>query len=572
VLAELSIENFAIIDRLLVRLDRGFTVITGETGAGKSIIIDALQAALGARVGSDTVRSGSRLASVEAVFDLDKGEVEIGLAELCANAGIDPADGLILRREINVAGRGTARVNGRAVPIAVLNAVGALLVDIHGQSEHLSVLRRDRQLDALDRFGDLLDLRRSVADAVRRLIAERAALDALLSGRREAEQRVDLLRFQVGEIDAADLTAGEDEELEARRTVLANAERLLSLAASVQEALSGEARSAIDAISAAAHAIRELAVLDRSAEEYQSRTEAALIEVEDIAQEVRRYATGIEADPSELAVVEDRLDLIHRLKRKYGATVADMIAFGDAARGELEDIENVDERLEELQRRVAVAESDAGVVAAQLSESRGYAAQRLSDEMQIALQGLGLKSTGFRAEVYRTPSPSGLQLPGGSERYAYTASGIDTIAFLVSFNAGEELRPLERVASGGETARFLLALKSVLAEADATPTLIFDEVDVGVGGRHGGVVGERLRSLAASHQVIAITHLPQVAALGDHHLTVAKAIVDGRTTTLVREVDAGDRVLEIAEMMSGTGTESARQNAKELLERAARAS
>jgi DNA repair protein RecN (Recombination protein N) len=294
--------------------------------------------------------------------------------------------------------------------------------------------------------------------------------------------------------------------------------------------------------------------------------------VEDIAQELRRYASGIEADPAELAAVEERLDLIHRLKRKYGTTLEEVIAFGEAARRDLDDIENVDDRLVQLEQQVAAAEERAGRSTAQLSERRKLAAERLSAEMRTALQGLGLKGTGFRAEVRQTPSPSGLQLPGGEVRYAYTSTGIDSITLLVAFNAGEELRPLERVASGGETARFLLALKSVLAEADATPTLIFDEVDVGVGGRHGGVVGERLRSLAVSHQVIAITHLPQVAALGDHHLTVAKAIVDGRSTTVVREVEAGDRVLEIAEMMSGTGTESAQRNAQELLDRAARAS
>jgi DNA repair protein RecN (Recombination protein N) len=447
-----------------------------------------------------------------------------------------------------------------------------LLVDIHGQSEHLSVLRRDRQLDALDRFGDLFEVRQSVADALRQFTAERAALDALLNGRREAEQRLDLLRFQAGEIEAAELSPDEEVELEARRSVLANAERLLTLAMAAQEVLAGEARSATDALSLAARDVHELVSVDASAGAFQERLDAALIEVEDIAQELRRYASGIEADPAELAAVEERLDLIHRLKRKYGTTLEEVIAFGEAARRDLDDIENVDDRLAQLEQQVTAAENRAGVLAAQLSDGRKRAAERLSAEMQAALQGLGLKGTGFRAEVRQTPSPSGLQLPGGEERYAYASTGVDSITFLVAFNAGEELRPLDRVASGGETARFLLALKSVLAEADATPTLIFDEVDVGVGGRHGGVVGERLRSLAVSHQVIAITHLPQVAALGDHHLTVAKAIVDGRTTTVVREVEAGDRVLEIAEMMSGTGTESAQRNAQELLDRAARAS
>jgi DNA repair protein RecN (Recombination protein N) len=570
-LTQLAIENFAIIDRLLVRFDAGFTVITGETGAGKSIIIDALQAALGARVPADTVRSGAKFASVEAIFDVAGTPIYPTLEQICSELGIDLADGLMVRREINAGGRSSARLNGRAVPIGTVAAIGELLVDIHGQSDHLSVLRRDRQLDVLDRFGELLPLRREVADAVRRLTALRSSLDALQSGQRESAQRVDLLRFQVGEIEAAGLRPGEDADLDAQRAILGNAERLVTLSSDAHSSLTGDTTGAIDALNVALHDVRELAAIDATTAELLTRLDSVVIDVEDIAAELRRYSGRIEADPAELQSVEERLDLITRLKRKYGSTIEDVVAFGEQARHDLEDIENFDERVEMLQREMVAAEGSAGDAAGRLSRARCGAARTLAAQMRDALQGLGLKGTGFDVRIDWSDSSTGIPVPGTGRRLAYTSSGVDLASFLVSFNPGEELKALERVASGGETARFLLALKSVLAEADATPTLVFDEVDVGVGGRHGIVVGERLRALARDHQVISITHLPQVAALGDHHLTVNKAIAEGRTSTVIREIEAGDRVLEIAEMMSGTGSESAQRNAQELLDRAAAA-
>jgi DNA repair protein RecN (Recombination protein N) len=566
-LTELSIENFAIIDRLLLRLEDGFTVLTGETGAGKSIIIDALQAALGARVGSDVVRTDARYAAVEAVFDVPRGG-SAALDTLRTEQGLDEDDVLILRREISASGRSSARLNGRAVPVGVLAAAGSALVDIHGQSDHLSVLRRDRQLDVLDRFGGLSECRAEVGEAVKEYNRAKRALEELVGGRRDVEQRLDLLRFQVGEIEAAQVRPEEEDELTVERHLLVNAERLTQLSSSAYDALYGESVGALNGVAAAAGTLHELAAIDPGLGGLAERLLSAQYELQDIAQELRQYRDRVDYDPQRLDSIEERLDLLTRLRRKYGPTLEDVIAFGARAREDLEAVENFDERLDELEGEVAGAAARAGASAEYLSEGRLKAARTLTAAMAEALQGLGLKGTGFQVELTRTPSDDGLPLPGEGGKYSYSLSGIDSVTFLVSFNPGEPLRPLERVASGGETSRFLLALKSVLAEADQTPTLVFDEVDVGVGGRRATDVGERMRDLSRSHQVISITHMPQIAALADRHMTVAKAVRDGRTTVDVRALDSTERVVEIAEMMSGSGTEAARRNAEELLESA----
>lgn len=567
-LIELAIKDFAIIDQLALQLDPGFTVLTGETGAGKSIIIDALQAALGARVPPDVVRTGSRAAVVEAIFQLSDDGRE-SLQEWLAEYGAADDDVLILRREINAGGRTTARLNGRAVPASVLSQIGNTLVDIHGQSEHLSVLRSDRQLDILDRYGGLTHLRASVAGAVRALTAMRRQLRAITEGQREAEQRLDLLRFQTGEIESAQLRAGEEEDLSAERNLLMNAERLTSLATTAYDALHGGAVPAVDSLSAAVSAAADIAAIDPGLAGVSERLQSAQVEIDDIADELRRYRDSVEYDPRRLDAIEERLDLLARLRRKYGASIEDVIAFGERARGELGDLENIDARIEALEAESRRAEAEAAGLSGELSQRRTSAASDLTGAMAGALQGLGLNGTSFEVKIEREESADGLLMDDG-ERYAYSSTGIDGVSFLVSFNPGEPLKPLERVASGGETSRFLLALKSVLAHADRIPTLIFDEVDVGVGARRAMDVGQRMRTLAETHQVLTITHMPQIAALADQHLSVLKAVRDDRTAVDVRPLEQNERVAEIAEMMSGTESEAARRNAEELLEAAQR--
>lgn len=565
-LTELTVEDFAIIDRLSLSLDPGFTVLTGETGAGKSIIIDALQAALGAKVPSDVVRTGARAASVEAIFELSE-EDHAALGDVLEEYGVADEETLIFRREINAGGRATARLNGRAVPASVLSQIGAALVDIHGQSEHLSVLRADRQLDILDRYGSLIPLRASVSDAVRTLSGLRRELRAMKEGQREAEQRLDLLRFQSGEIESAQLRAGEEEELRVERNLLANAEKLTSLASAAYDALHGGMTPAVDSLGAAVTATGDIAAIDPGLAGLAERLQSAQVEIEDIADELRRYRDSVEYDPRRLEAIEERLDLLTRLQRKYGPSIEEVIAFGEGVRGELDDVENLDERIVALEDDTRLAEAKAGRLAGELSCRRGEAATALTSALAEALQGLGLKGTGFEVRVEREEAPDGLMVDGAGP-FAYSPTGIDRVTFLVSFNPGEPLKPLERVASGGETSRFLLALKSVLATADRIPTLVFDEVDVGVGGRRATDVGQRMRLLADSHQVLTVTHMPQIAALAGHHLTVLKAARAGRTTVDVHPLEDAERVEELAEMMSGTGSDAARRNAEELLQAA----
>lgn len=569
-LTELTIENFAIIDHLHVRFTPGFTVLTGETGAGKSIIVDALQATLGARVGSDVVRESSRFAAVEAVFDVSGLPSGSPLDGVLEEHGIESDGTLILRREISVNGRGSARLNGRAVPVSVLAAAGSLLVDIHGQSNHLSVLRRDRQLEAVDRFANLLGLRSRVGETITEFNRVKSALGESRHSQRESVQRLDLLRFQVQEIESAKLVPEEEGELLTERSLLGNAERRTQLATTAYQGLLGDRASGLERVLEASAASRELVGLDPSLASLGERLESTRYEIEDIAEEFRRYRDVSEYDPRRLDVIEERLDCLNRLRRKYGTTIADVIDFGERVCAELEQVENLDAHIETLRRQFEEAGTRAAALASELSEARVLAAGRLTAAMYEALQGLGLKSVCFEAEVTQREAAEGLEFPNMQRRYEVGPTGIDSVSFLVSFNPGEPPGPLDRVASGGEMSRFLLALKSVLAGADQTPTLVFDEVDVGIGARHGMVVGERLRQLARMHQVLSITHLPQIAALADEHLTVIKRTAGTRTVVDVRAVDNDDRILEIAEMMSGTNTETARRTAAELLAAAQR--
>lgn len=566
-LNEISIQNFAIIDRLLVRFGSGLTVLTGETGAGKSIIVDALQVALGGRSSSDMVRTDAKLAAVEAVFDWPD---ESNLQAVLEEAGIADEGCLILRREITPAGRSTARINGHAVPLSTLGSVGALLVDIHGQSDHLSILRRDRQLDALDRFAGLLELRAEAATAIRSYTHLRAELEEMQARGRTMAQRLDLLRFQVDEIESADLLPHEEEDLEAERRRLANAERLAELAAHGYNALMSESSPALEGVIGAMGAAHDLAAIDPNLAPLALRLEAARYELEDAAEEFRRYRDAVEFDPQRLDLVQQRLDSLARLRRKYGRTIPEVIEFGTRARAEMEAVEHLDETLDAMGTSVADAERSAADLAGRLSTARAAAALDLRAAMSTALQGLGLRNASFEVVLTQQHSASGLPVAGYASPLAHSSSGVDTATFQVSFNPGEPLRPLDRVASGGETSRFLLALKSVLAETDRTPTLIFDEVDVGVGSRNGMVVGDRLKDLSRSHQVISITHLPQVAALGDQHIHVVKTVHGDHTAVGIRQLEEGDRVAELAEMMSGTGSEASLRNAEELLAQARR--
>jgi DNA repair protein RecN (Recombination protein N) len=554
-LVELQIRDFAIIDRLSLRLGPGLNALTGETGAGKSIIIDALGAVLGDRTAADVVRTGAKRASVDATFELDRLSNRVEIESTLDELGIEPEEGtLILSREISASGRSGARINGRAVTAAILQRVGHLLVDIHGQSEHLSLLRSDQQLMMLDRYAGTLGQRAEFAGLVGRIRDLREQIAGIERGERDRAQRIDLLSFQANEIASAALSPGEDASLASERRVLESTERLVTESAEAIALLLGADVEGEQPAIASVRRVHQLAIdlaqIDPALSDVATRLGEQLYLLEDIAAEFRDYRDAIDPDPNRLEIVEDRLDLIQGLKRKYGSTVEEIIAFGENAQRELESLTGGAGGIEALRTRLDALETKAAGLAKKLSARRTVAAERMSSEIEQAIHDLRMGRASVVVQVSQHETPDGLPLRDGT-RVSFDATGIDKVEFMLAANLGEVLRPLARVASGGETARLMLAIKSILATADATPTLVFDEVDTGVGGRSGQVVGEKLWSLTDDHQVIVITHLAQIAAFGDAHFRIAKHDRDGVTLTDVQEITGDVRIAEVAEMLAG---------------------
>jgi DNA repair protein RecN (Recombination protein N) len=571
-LEQLTIRNFAIIDRLELSWQPGFTVITGETGAGKSIIIDAVGALLGDRLGPEVVRSGADRALVEGVFTLD--QLAAQLSNVLDEYGLEPEDGaLIVSREVaGSGGRGGARINGRAVPLAVLQELGEQLVDVHGQTQHMALLRPREQLEYLDRYAGLATERAEVARLVRDLRATREARHGLLAEERETARLQDMLRHEIAEIDRAELREDEEEELQAQRTRLYHVERLRQAATTAYEALmgvereTGERPGAVDLLGQAVSACHDGARFDPALGSEMDDLNAALAQAEESARTLRDYVDTIEADPQALERTEERLFLLGDLKRKYGETIRDVLAYQADAQERLDRIEHRAERLAALEAEAARLTGELAAAAQDLSRRRSAAADRLAAAVEKELTDLRLGGARFDVSLTWTDDADGVPIDGRC--VAFDLSGVDRVEFLISANPGEEPRPMARVASGGELARIALALKTILSRAETRPTLIFDEVDIGVGGRTGPVVGEKLWSVgAAGHQVLCVTHMPQVAAFADHHYVVAKHTAE-RAETHVSTLDEHDRVEELAAMLAGTASDTARDNARELLRRA----
>lgn len=588
-LAELRIANFAIIDSLTLRFCPGFNVLTGETGAGKSIIIDAVDMLLGGKAGQEVIRSGAEATLVEGVFQLSPAG-QAALAPLLEAEGLegdDPAV-LVLARELRRGGRTVARVNGRAVALSVLKEIGNRLVDIHGQSDHLTLMRPREHIHLLDRYAGLLAQREQVAGLVRRLAAVRKELASLRRDQRELARRVDLLSFQAEEIEAAHLTPGEDKELESERRRLANAEQLLRLTEAARVRLAegdGEQPAASDLVSEASGYLARLAGVDPDAAPLLEAAEALADQLSELIYALESYAGEIEFNPERLNEVEERLSLIHTLKRKYGDTIEEVIAFGRRAREELALLENAEVRTAELEEEEERLLREVGRLGAALSAARREAARRMAEAVERELADLRMARARFAVDFRWEPAADGAVVtakdaPPGQPagRYAFDATGLDTVEFLVSANPGEPLKPLVKVASGGETSRLMLALKTVLGRADETPTLIFDEIDVGIGGRVGATVGRKLWELTAApgdeptrngrHQVLCITHLPQLAAFGDAHFAVRKQVVGDRTVTEVVQLEGPQRVQELAAMLGST-SDAGRESVEEMLKEVA---
>lgn len=568
-LRELRVKRFAVIEEVTAPFAPGLNVLTGETGAGKSILIDALLLLLGARAHPDLIRSDSDSATVEAVFDLDAGGEIPGILDELGHSAEDGQ--LIIRRELSRSGRSRAFVNDTPATVGLLERLGDHLVEIHGQHEHQLLMEPARQLDLLDRFAGAEAARGEMATLVGQWEAARQELERLRSAERDRAQKEDLYRFQLSEIDGARLKAGEEEDLRLDRQRLQHAERLTQGLAEVTRLLYDDTESAMARAARAARLLGELAKFDPALAAAGEPLESAHAHLEDAAGQVRHLRDRLVFEPGRLEEIDGRLDALTKLKRKYGESVEAILQYRDQVAAELERLDRHDELVALQEAALASVALRAGTAALALSATREKAAGRLDGLVQRELRALGMEKAQFRVVLTReTAVPGGLSAGSGNSRV--TPRGLEAAQFLLSTNPGEELKPLSRVVSGGELSRTMLGIKVILAAADRVPTLVFDEVDAGIGGRIADVVGQKLRQTARSRQVLCVTHLPQIAAYADQHVLVTKAVTGKRTLTTVEPLSADARVAELARMLGGERiTETTLKHARELY-RGARAS
>ncbi len=564
-LQELSIRNFAIIDDLSIHLADGLTILSGETGAGKTILINAVNLLLGSRASSALIRTGSETAELEALFRVP-GDSQA--ADRMAEHGIDPADGLIVRRVISRTDANRIYINGRLSTQQTLAIVTANLASISGQHAHQTLLKEEQQLMILDEFAGLMPLRRRVYDAYHRILPVIRQLDRLKQLRLQQAQQMELLSFQRQEISAADITIGEDEELEKEHVRLKNAELLYGTVFSAIESLYGSDGSVSEQLVEVKKALDKAAVIDEELKPKVERLETMVFQFEDVVEEYRRYLGTLTVDEDRLGRIEERLDTLNRLKRKYGGSLSAVKAFLEEVSTALAAVENVQHDIVETEADLARQQARLTELSGQLANERRGAAERLSEEIVSELADLRMDQTRFAVQLAAvTPDEktSKYLVCNGSQM---TESGSDRVTFLIAPNVGEELKPLAAIASGGELSRVVLAIKAILAETDAVGTIVFDEVDAGIGGGVAEIVGQKLNDLARHHQVICITHLPQIAKFGSNHFTIAKSVDDGRTRVRITLLDEPRRVEEIARMLGGVElTRATLAHARELVKR-----
>lgn len=553
-LTELTIKNFAIIESLTLQLSGGFNVLSGETGAGKSIIVGALGFLLGERGSSDLIRTGQDKATVEGVFDISTNEA---IASLADERGIDTDEGtIVLKREISSAGRGRAWANGSPVTATFLGEIGRALVNLHGQHEAQALLDTDSQRAILDEFGGAGDRARDVAEAHAELLGIRREITQLASRRSDAERRADYLRHVVKEIEEAKLSSGEDARLEDEARVLENADELRGLAQSMSALLSGDDEGILDRLAKVSRSLAAVQRVDPSASRLQELFDSGYYALDELTRAVDDYASSVEHDPDRLEAVRRRRDVIYTLVKKYGPTLDDVIEAGRRSRSELDLVDSGSFDLAQLEIREKAASDRLGDSARKLTALRSAAAKKLAKAVDAVLPDLGMNGGRFTVSL--------------EQKDEIDEHGAEQVEFKVALNVGHDARPLARVASGGELSRVMLGLKTILARADQVPTLVFDEVDAGIGGKVGLQVGDTLRRVAQHHQVFAISHLPQIAARAHNHIVVAKAAKGGVTTADVTALEGPTRVVEIARMLGGDPeSKVSRAHARELLESAA---
>ena len=546
-LSLLHIENIAVIDRADISFDQGFNVLTGETGAGNSIVIDAISAILGERAYRDMIRTGTHKASVRAIF------TDVPELSWFAENGVDYDPETVIQREIHLDGKNVCRVNGSLVSVSILRKLGMQLINIHGQHDSATLFDEDNHLTFLDAFGDNEQLRAAYSEQYETVAKLRREIDKMTMDEGEKLRRMETLRYQIAEIEKADLEAGEDEALEERRKILQNAEKLSNGMDTAVECLYGgdESDGASGLLAQAEYALARLAKFSDAFAEMHDRVADLMYQVQDVAEAVRDARDDLSYSADELEQIESRLDVIHKLRRKYGVTCEDILSYLDKAKKELDDIEFADDHLERLKKKLKKAEKEAWDAAKELRKNRRETSVIMAERILTELAQLDMPRVQFTCQFTETE---------------LTANGADAVAFYMSANAGEALKPMSKVASGGELARIMLAMKNVLAEKDQVNTLIFDEVDTGVSGRAAQKVAEKLRSVASHKQVLCVTHLPQMAALAHTHLLIAKSERDGRTYTTVPPLDVEGRKKELARIIGGTNiTETTLKSAEEML-------
>jgi len=555
-LQELRIKNFAIIDELDLSFSKGFNILTGETGAGKSIILNAVQLLLGDRASEELIRSSEEEASVEALFDISKNrEVKGRIQEKGQRlSGVEERDSLLVRRVVSRSGRGKAFINGNLATLGMLSEIGEELLSIYGQHEHQSLQRVDTHSDILDEFGELMELREQFQNFFQRFTSLSQELERIRGEKERREKERELKAFQSKEIEKAGIRIGEEEGLKEEKKVLAHAKKLTDFANASEEVLYSTEGSAIERIQSVLHQGKEMAMIDPSLSPIFKNLDGALIQLEEVALVLRDYSKRIEVNPGRLEDIEIRLEEIDRLKRKYGSTEADILRFKEEVDETLSSFTSDEERLSRLVEEIGPLREEMTQRAQKLSRERKRVASELKRSVEKELATLGMKKTTFDVRI---------------NDQALSDKGKDRVEFLISPNIGEEVKPLAKIASGGELSRIMLAMKRILAIIGGRQVLIFDEVDAGIGGAIAEVVGRKLRELSKHHQVICVTHLPQIACFAERHHSVKKEVKSGRTVTVVDPLEKDARVEEIARMLGGVKvTEKTRAHAQEMMENA----
>ncbi|WP_026894091.1 DNA repair protein RecN [Clostridiisalibacter paucivorans] len=556
-LLEINIKNFAIIDKIKISFFKGFNVLTGETGAGKSIIIDAVNLILGERAGKDFIRNGKEKSIIEGLFHIENVKL---IEDILLEYGIEmePDNNILLTREIFASGRSISRINGRTVTLNMLKNLTSNMIDIHGQHEHQSLLSWEKHIDFLDAMGKepLISLKEQVLKEYNKLVDTKKKLKSVVKDDMEIERKKDLLKFQLAEIDSANLKENEEKDILNEYKVLSNSEDIMKSIGIINQGLNNmeyDRPSVIDMLRDMVFTMKKISSYDDKLKDYYDSMSSVLYELEDIGREIRSYSENISYDEERLKELSDRIDIINKLKRKYGKTIKDILEYRDFMYKELKLINNSEEEIEILKRKISYQEELLEKLSKNLTEERKKISVIFENKITNELKELNMSNVTFKVKFDKFDY--------------YTKKGIDRIEFLISTNPGEPLKPLTKIVSGGEMSRIMLAFKSILAEIDHIPCLIFDEIDSGISGRTSQIVGEKISDISKSHQVLCITHLPQIAAMADAHYLIEKVVNKNMTKTVIKSLSYDERIEELSRLLGGVDlTKKTKEHAKEMIE------